>query len=555
MERRLNKMIKGEVVGEGAYGKVYLAKDSVISSLSSTDSPKYVIKRNIVEREVDWAANLREPDILLRLKGHPNIVKLEKVIYGKPFESGRLSPTKENYKDDKLHFVMEMGDLDLGDLIQGTKTDTSPDYEITFEDIKPIMVDTLLGLEYMHHNHIIHRDIKPGNILIFMNNIEHVHDTLTSIKPFSRLTAKICDFGLSKFYTLQEPQTPRMVTSWYRAPEIAMGAINYDYKVDVWALGCVIYEMVVGESLIVSRDDNKMILEQILTSLPERLPSKENQRLKELFKVKLPRGRKKAFIKVLFPENTRTIFREKTGSPESFVELLKGMLEFYPDNRFNVSQILDHPFFDDYKDYITSIRDKWMDKIHYSGFKENEKRITITDCPERKWGICTAFYFYNKNNEERLEWYKPRILFQAMNLFDRYLNYTNDPENDILEKYEDSSFSQREETEMRFVACIYISIKYFATLITPPPYAVMYEQLFQKENSQEFVRIFEKEFLEKVLKYKIYLPTVFEYADLIGEKLSSLDIMNLIMAYGNCGSKTNMKIDDFYHELRRSTPL
>lgn len=544
MEVSLSKMIKGEVVGEGAYGKVYLVRDSQNSSLSpiSLDSETYVVKRNIVEKEVDWAANLREPDILFRLRGHPNIVKLEKVIYGEPFESGRMSPTKQNYKDDKLHFVMEAGDLDLRDLIQGTENES-----IKYEDIKPITLDMLLALEYMHHNHIVHRDIKPGNVILFLDGGSEDSESGSSTK--SSMTAKLCDFGLSKFYTKQEPQTPRMVTAWYRAPEIAMGAVNYDYKIDVWALGCVIYEMVLGESLIVSRDDNKRILEQILANLPERLAPKETRRLKELFDVRLPRGRKKAFIKVLFPEDTRETFREKVGSPEAFVEMIKSMLEFYPDNRPTVSQLLDHPFFEDCRDKIDERRREWLKEPEYTCFDEKEKRFTILDCPERKWAVCTAFYFYNKNNEEKLEWYKPRILFQAIDLFDRYLLYIRDSENESLEEYE-GGFSPREKTEMQFVTCVYLSIKYFATLFTPPSYLSMYEHLFQKENSQELVEIFEKELLEKVFRYKIYRPTVFEYADTVGDELSSTDIMNLLMAYGKCGSKEDVGLSDLYCELR-----
>lgn len=524
------KMIKGEVVGEGAYGKVYVARDSRRSPETSS-SDTYVIKRNIVEKEVDWAANLREPDILLRLRGHPNIVRLERVIYGRPFESGRMSPTRDNYKDDKLHFVLELGDMDLGEFIQHPILEK----RITYKNIKPLVLDILLGLEYMHHNHIIHRDIKPGNVLLFSTD--------------SIPKAKLCDFGLSKFYTKQEPQTPRMVTAWYRAPEIAMGALNYDYKVDVWAVGCVIYEMIVGSPLVVSRDDNQKVLEQILAALPERLPPKETRKLKEMFKVRLPRGKKKGFIKVLFPENTREEFRGQCGSPELFADMLKSALEFYPVHRPTISELLDHAFFDDSREIIDGIREKWLLRGEYTCFGEKEKRITILDCPERQWAICTAFYFYNKNNEVRIEWYKPRILFQAIDLFDRYLLYKVDPSVPALEKYERGDFSPREEIEMCFVACVYLSIKYFATLFTPPSYLSMYEHLFRKENSEEFVRIFEKELLEKVFQYRIYRPTVFEYADIVGDELSSKDIMQLLVAYGKCETREEIELGELYREL------
>jgi serine/threonine protein kinase len=87
------KMIKGKMVGEGAYGKVYLAS-------SPSQSDDFAVKRNIMESEVDFAGNLREPDILLRLKGHPNIVTMHEVIHGAPFSVGKCSPTRNGYKDD-----------------------------------------------------------------------------------------------------------------------------------------------------------------------------------------------------------------------------------------------------------------------------------------------------------------------------------------------------------------------------------------------------------------------------------------------------------------------
>lgn len=532
-------MLKGKKVEEGAYGKVYVAIACNDGSPDPEEFGKsYALKRNIMEDDVDFAGNMRELDILLRLKKHPNIVDIEHIIYGEPFhedDNGRLSPIKDGYKDDILHFVLEYAETDLHKFIYNF---------MKLSDINPILVDTLLGLEYMHHNFIVHRDIKPGNLLIFFDKEDRNRPP----------TLKICDFGLSKHYTMQEPQTPSMVTAWYRAPEIAMGNENYDYKVDVWSLGCIIYQMLTKKSgFIECRNDDKEVLTRILQQLPKRLPPSETRKLKEKYAIRLPRGKRKAFRKDLFPtQEDIDEFNEKVGDVKIFVELVESMLSFFPEDRPTISEILDHPFFDDFREKIRNSREIYLEDPSKKCFTDEDLLITIMQCRERKWGVNFAMYFYNRHSTVGVRWYKHRIIFQAIDLFDRYLEHTTrGDKTPVRMKSAEEEFAEQVQYELRFLTCVYISIKFFATLETPVSYLDISEELFSIEGTQEFAKNFEKELLEKVFKYYVYRPTVLEYADQCSEKLSSTSIAHLLWAYGTCKSKENIHLKDLYTELRQ----
>merc|ERR1719265_969519 len=89
------------------------------------------------------------------------------------------------------------------------------------------------GVEFCHASRIIHRDIKPQNLLI-----DH------------RMRLKIADFGLARAFTLPVPKyTHEVVTVWYRPPEILLGAPLYSLPVDIWSIGCVLGEMATGQPL------------------------------------------------------------------------------------------------------------------------------------------------------------------------------------------------------------------------------------------------------------------------------------------------------------------
>ena len=101
---------------------------------------------------------------------------------------------------------------------------------LSLPQIKCIMHQILVGMAYLHKQHVIHRDIKGANILISQQGV-----------------VKLADFGLARiFYPGNEKvhYTNKVVTLWYRAPELLLGSRNYTEAVDMWSVGCVFAEMI-----------------------------------------------------------------------------------------------------------------------------------------------------------------------------------------------------------------------------------------------------------------------------------------------------------------------
>ena len=106
--------------------------------------------------------------------------------------------------------------------------------------IQNIAAQLVSALYYLHSNRILHRDMKPQNILIGKGG-----------------KIKLCDFGLAKYKTLDDNKKPissHVVTRWYRAPEVILGAESYSYPVDIWALGCIFAELL-GRSPLFPGED------------------------------------------------------------------------------------------------------------------------------------------------------------------------------------------------------------------------------------------------------------------------------------------------------------
>jgi cyclin-dependent kinase 12/13 len=200
-------------VGSGTYGEVIKAY------VKSDPSQIVALKKIKIGNETEGfpITALREIGILQQCD-HPNIVKLLNVV---------TSSAKPNSKEAKhsTHLVFEYMDHELLGYIETCTLSPA--------QVKCIMKQSLEGLDYLHSQNIIHRDIKSANILV--NNQGEV---------------KIADFGLAKCVTpnFSGKLTQRVVTRWYRAPELLLGAKKYTNKIDVWALGCVFAELLIGKS-------------------------------------------------------------------------------------------------------------------------------------------------------------------------------------------------------------------------------------------------------------------------------------------------------------------
>ena len=174
---------------------------------------------------------LREIMIMKRLH-HKNILQLFEVITSKKKEINDM-------KRD-AYLVFEYMEHDLFSLIHSKLY-----YEKS--QIKLILYQLLQGLNYLHQNNVLHRDIKPQNILV--NNKGEV---------------KIGDFGLSRIFANTsniKRYTNRVVTRWYRSPELLLGETNYGPAIDMWSIGCVFWELLTGEVLFMGNNEKEVFLQ------------------------------------------------------------------------------------------------------------------------------------------------------------------------------------------------------------------------------------------------------------------------------------------------------
>ncbi|XP_077227264.1 cyclin-dependent kinase G-2-like isoform X2 [Tasmannia lanceolata] len=198
---RLNK------IDEGTYGVVYRARDKKSGEIVALKKVKME-----KEREGFPLTSLREINILLSFH-HPSIVDVKEVVVG-----GNL---------DSIFMVMEYMEHDLKGLMEMMKQPFHP------SQVKCLMLQLLEGVKYLHDNWVLHRDLKTSNLLL--NN---------------RGELKICDFGLSRQYgSPLKPYTHLVVTLWYRAPELLLGAKQYSTAIDMWSLGCIMAELLTKEPL------------------------------------------------------------------------------------------------------------------------------------------------------------------------------------------------------------------------------------------------------------------------------------------------------------------
>jgi len=178
---------------------------------------EYALKKVKVDRDLFRdgfpIACLREISILKSCK-HDNIVHLKEVVIG-----GQL---------EKIYLVMEYCEQDLASLLDNLE---KPFAE---SEVKCIVIQLLKGLEYLHLNFVIHRDLKVSNLLL----------TDTGC-------LKIADFGLARTFGIpSKPMTPGLVTLWYRPPELLLGATTQTTAVDMWAVGCILGELLAHKPLI-----------------------------------------------------------------------------------------------------------------------------------------------------------------------------------------------------------------------------------------------------------------------------------------------------------------
>ncbi|RYO84365.1 hypothetical protein DL766_007652 [Monosporascus sp. MC13-8B] len=204
-EEEKRKYVRGKKLGEGTYANVYLGH------VRSDPSQLIAIKKIKVQKEYEDGM---APDAVREIKhlqelSHPNIITLHSVF---------------SSKDQNLNLVLEY--LPLGDLEMLIRNTESVRYGAA--DIKAWMGMLTRAVWFCHENFVLHRDIKPNNLLIAADG-----------------EVKLADFGLARsFSDPYRPMTSNVITRWYRPPELLFGARHYSGAVDVWSVGTVLAELV-----------------------------------------------------------------------------------------------------------------------------------------------------------------------------------------------------------------------------------------------------------------------------------------------------------------------
>lgn len=293
-----NKYTLVKPIGQGAYGVVCSARDNETGEVVAI---KKLTK--IFSHTVDCKRTLREIK-LLRHFHHENVVHIIDIL--KPHTS------KEDCQD--LYIVFELMDTDLHQIT------TSPQ-PLTDEHCQYFVYQILRGMNYIHSANVIHRDLKPGNLLLNAN-----------------CDLKVADFGLARTAQVDNHagfMTEYVATRWYRAPEIMLSWKEYTKAIDVWSVGCIFAELIGRKPLFPGRDYVQQI--NLICSILG-TPSEEDTRYIESDRAKryiqsLP-ARPKISFQAIYPE-----------ASEMAIDLLEKMLVFDPTKRISVSQALSHPYF------------------------------------------------------------------------------------------------------------------------------------------------------------------------------------------------------------------
>ncbi|KAM1030304.1 hypothetical protein TB1_033515 [Malus domestica] len=280
---------KLDKVGEGTYSNVYKARDR--------DSGKIVALKKVRfdTSEPESVKFMAREIMFLRKLDHPNVVKLE-----------GLATSRMQYS---IYLVFGFMVSDLTRIISSPEGLTEP-------QVKCYMHQLLSGLQHCHERGIIHRDIKGSNLLIDKSGM-----------------LKIADFGLANYY-VQSPKRPltnRVVTLWYRAPELLLGSTDYGVGIDLWSAGCVLAEMFTGRPLLPGRTEVEQ-LHRIFRLCGT--PSEEYwKRLKLSTTFRPPRS---------YKPSLQEAFK---GFPISSLGLLSTLLALDPAYRGSASSALRNEFF------------------------------------------------------------------------------------------------------------------------------------------------------------------------------------------------------------------
>ncbi|BFZ54285.1 serine/threonine protein kinase, CMGC, CDC2/CDK sub [Savitreella phatthalungensis] len=295
-------------VGEGTYGIVFKAQNVLTSEVVA-------LKRIRMDKERDGfpITSMREIKILQKLR-HPGVVRLLEMMIER--------------KD--VFMVFEYMAHDLSGLLGTTDLNFSP------ANVKDIAHQLLSALGYLHHNRVLHRDLKGSNILMDGNGV-----------------LKLADFGLARHFSPRAKTadyTNRVITLWYRPPELLLGATAYTDAIDIWSAGCILMEIVDRHPLLPGDNELRQLeLTYGMFGVPtvETWPGVDQLPWFELLKSPVikptqPRHKRETMVPEHLPA-FRHYFADKLS--EQAYSFMCSILSMDPAKRPSANEALLHPYF------------------------------------------------------------------------------------------------------------------------------------------------------------------------------------------------------------------
>jgi len=330
---RLEQYTKLEQLGEGSYATVYkgLSKESNI----------YVAMKEIrlqEEEGIPFTA-IREASLLKELK-HANIVLLHDII-----------PTKEH-----LVLIFEYMHTDLCMFLEERPFGVHPN------NAKLLLFQLLRGLQFIHKKQILHRDIKPQNVLLS-----------------NRGELKLADFGLARAKSVPSRNyTHEIVTLWYRPPDVLLGSTHYTTSLDIWGVGCIFVEMISGFPLFPGvksgRDQLNKIFKVCGTPKMSDFPINQNC----------------TFTRNDFEDYSKQCLSHEAPRLKSITHsesLAEMMLQVIPEDRISAYDAMRHTYFDELPKAIFALPDLVsILTIKSLKFYEDHKRSEGPKSPAKGYG-------------------------------------------------------------------------------------------------------------------------------------------------------------------------